>query len=144
MPSKSASDRTVLTNVAEGIKWGLVMAALLCTWVAVLALVSGNLVFRSRNGESLHVLIIIALYVIGGITTGALVGGLRRLLQWRAGAVGLGMVAVIPFGAGVLAARNGFTEWGRTEGISLVIIAMVFGGAGGLIMREFVRPPPHE
>jgi hypothetical protein len=130
---------TILRSAVVGAKWGLIVATLLCVWVAVLALLSGSWVFTNRSGASYHAGTIIALYLCGGIATGVIIGALRGLLRWRIGAVAVGAIAVLPFGAGIFATRTAFAPWGHIETISLIIFAIAFGGGGGLIVREFVR-----
>lgn len=131
--------RAVGRNIREGMKWGLIMAGLLCLWVLILIPFNGGLIFRDRSGEGIHAANILLLYVISGAVTGALFGALRPLLRWRIVAALLGVLATIPFGFGFLITRIGFTSWARHETLTLVIMALAFGGPGGLIIREFVR-----
>lgn len=114
------------------------MASLLSAWVVLLALFSGSATMRGRGGETMHVGAIIGLYLLGGASAGALVGGTRRWMRWRPGAVAVGFLATLPFGAGLYAVRNNFAAWGRTEVIALLIFALAFGGGGGLILRDFI------
>lgn len=126
-------------NVQEGIKWGVLMAGLLSIWVAILVLFSGGFVLRSRSGDGLHAGRIVLLYLVGGVVTGALFGALRPLLRWRIGAALLGVLATIPFSLGIQISRIGFASWTTNETLTLIIMALAFGGPGGIIIREFVR-----
>ncbi len=130
---------TVWRNVRKGIKWGLIMATVLSTWVAVLVPFNGGLIFRDRSGDGIHALNIVLLYFIGGTVTGFLFGVLLPVLRWRIGAAFLGMLATIPFSFGIQVSTIGFTSWTRIETISLIVMAIAFGGPGGLIIRAFVR-----
>ena len=117
------------------------MAVLLCLWVVVLIPFNRGLNFRSRDGGEYNALVIMVLYLFGGLVVGALFGSMIRVLRWKAAAFSLGVAAMIPFGAAILATENHFSGWTRLETITLVIVAIAFGGPGGLIIREFVLRP---
>lgn len=120
-----------------GMKWGMVMAAILCVWVLILIPINGSLIFRSNSGSEYHAAAIMLVYLLGGILTGAVFGGMSPLLRTRIGAFCLGVLVMVPVGFGLLLADNQFASWSRTQSIALVIMALSFGGPGGMIIREF-------
>ena len=125
-------------GIRTGPKWGLWMGILLCVWVAVLIPINGGLIFRSRHGVELHAFTIMLLYLVGGLTTGALFGSTIELLRWKTAAFIIGAAAMIPIGAALALTKNTFEGWGRHDTLTVLTFALVFGGPGGLIIREFV------
>jgi hypothetical protein len=113
------------------------MGGLLSLWVLILIPFNGSLVFRSRSGAEYSAGFIILVYLLGGISTGALFGSMAYLLRGRFGAFCLGVVAAVPLGFGILITENHFATWTTKEGITVVLFAFFMGGPGGLIIREF-------
>jgi hypothetical protein len=127
------------SNAIEGARWGLIMASLLSLWVGVLSIIQGSLTFVSSTGDRYYAPTIVGLYLLGGVIAGTMIGVLRGLLRWRAGAVLVGVLAAVPIAAVFLITVRGFAPWGTTETIFVVIFSSAFGGGGGLIVREFLR-----
>ena len=127
----------IVRRTLLGMKWGMVMAALLCLWVLILIPINGSLIFRSNSGSEYHAASIMLVYLLGGSLTGAVFGAMSPLLQTRIGAFCLGVLAMVPVGFGLLLADNQFGSWSKTQSIALVFMALSFGGPGGIIIREF-------
>jgi hypothetical protein len=127
-----------MKRTLSGMKWGLIMATLLSLWVLLLIPFNGGPVFRSKTGVEIHAAWIILVYILGGLLTGALFGGLSRFLHHRPIAFLLGMVAMMPIGTAVLLTENRFQTWTRLETIAVAIMAIAFGGPGGTIVAAFI------
>lgn len=134
-----------MQQTLSGVKWGLIMGAVLCLWVLILIPFNGSLVFRSKSGAEYHAGLIMLIYLLGGSSTGALFGSMASLLRGKVGAFCLGVLAAVPLGFGIIITENQFTSWTTTESITLAMFALFFGGPGGLIVREFaVRSESHK
>lgn len=132
-----------MKNAVVGSKWGLRVALVLCAWVLVLAIASflgnGSPMIRSRSGQAFNPLAIIAMYLMAGMVSGALVGAMRPLLQWRIGAAIVGVAAAIPTAAAIVTMISGTPDWGRDEIITFVITSLALGAPGGVIVRAFLQ-----
>lgn len=129
----------ILDKAVLGAKWGLVVAGLLSLWVLVLAILAGSFSLTSRTGETFYIPSIIALYLVGGGTSGGILGALSGLMRWRIGALLIGMLAALPLAVAFLAMKGRLYSWGRVEAMFTIVFCTAFGGGGGLILREFVR-----
>lgn len=126
-----------MRQLLAGIKWGLIVAAVLCAWVLILVPFNGSWVFRSKSGAEYDAGWIMLCYLVGGISTGALFGGLAVLLRHKIGAFFLGAFAMLPLGFAILITESHFASWTRTETLTLAMLALLLGGPGGVIIREF-------
>lgn len=131
--------RSMRQNVTAGVQVGLMMAVLLCLWVAILALIQRSITFKTTSGASFNAFVAMGLYLFGGLSGGAMVGALQPMMRWRIGAAIVGILAALPFCTAVIAMLSGFSVWGRTESISLVLFVITCGGSGGLIMHKLMR-----
>ena len=107
-----------------------VMVAVLISLVAVMMYVLRGPQMFERLGISLTSTI--ALYFVGGIIGGSLVGLLLPLATWRWGAVLVGIIAAMPvyLGAGVLLG----------EDLSIgIFLAIIVGGVVGYLTWSPVR-----
>lgn len=133
-----------MRHLLAGIKWGLIMAAVLCAWVLILVPFNGSWVFHSKSGAEYDAGWIMLSYLVGGISTGALFGVMAALLRHRIGAFFLGAFAMLPLGFAILITENHFASWTRTETLTLAMLALLLGGPGGLIIREFASESSNQ
>ena len=135
---ESLTSRRLRTTIA----CGRLPPSPLGVWVLVLAALNGSLTFTTRTGETYFAPAIIAFYLIGGATAGAVLGLLRDVMRWRVGAWFVGMLAAAPLAMAFLIMEGRFESIGRREVLFLVVFRAAFGGGGGMIVREFVRGQP--
>lgn len=105
-----------------GVLWGLA-AALITSVVAVAQYMITD--GRAFDTHGITLGKVIALYFIGGIVGGAIVGLLLPLTKWRLGASVVGMVALAPFYIGIALAL------GHKDIYSGLIAAVAIGGVAG-------------
>jgi hypothetical protein len=123
--------RDIGRNLLWGVTAGLFFAACYTLYVTVLLALHGSAPFAAVNSTYARV---VSSYVGTGIAAGAIVGLLRPLLRWRAGAVAVGIIAAFAVFAGfALADQGGFTRWHRETWLTCVICAVFFGPVVGLI-----------
>jgi hypothetical protein len=118
-----------LINLAWGVKLGLAFAAAYSLYVAVLFLAVGSQPF-----DKLHtsLLTVIATYVIGGLTSGTVVGVMRPYLHIRLVAILVGITAALFVIFGILVASQGMPWlWHRAEWGSLALCSLLLGSFGG-------------
>lgn len=126
-------------NVAWGIRRGVVFASVYAAWAVVLLVARGSAPFK-RYGTTFGATI--ALYFVGGVAAGAIVGALRPLAQWRAGAAAVGVVAATPVYLATMLVLEGPGWFAPSETpITGIIFGWAlfagFGGSmSGLILRE--------
>lgn len=106
---------------------------LFSAWVVVLMLLNFSTTINVR-GHATNGLAAIALYLIGGSISGAIVGAMFPLMRSWAGAVLTGIVACIPLAFGL-----GFMISGGYSGIDVVgpmaVFAVMFGALMGVMGR---------
>ena len=123
----------LLSNVVWGIKWGLVYAAIYCAWVVVLIVLNGSLTIPFRKDMPVNALLVMATYLWGGVTAGAVLGLLRPLARHRWGAAMVGLAAGLPVALGVRAGMKGFAPWEGEDTFLLAVFAVFMGGGSGLV-----------
>src|ERR1041385_9007533 len=123
------SSRSFLGNVIWGVGFGLAFAALYSLYVAVLYLAEGSEPF-----DELHtsLLTVIATYVVGGVTSGTVVGAMRPYLHIRFVAILVGMTAAVFVFFGIIVAGHGMPwRWTSADWGSLALCSLFLGGFGG-------------
>jgi hypothetical protein len=125
---------SVTKDVGWGLGWGLGFTLIYSLFVIGLYVLRGAEPFEEK-GITLGATL--AIYFVGGLAGGILLGLLRPLTRWRPGSALVGMVAVAPatlaFG---LAAFGPMHAWDKDMVISLIITAVVLGGGGGYLYWE--------
>lgn len=125
-------------NLRWGIRWGLLFAAALSSWAALLFAIRGFQEFRKLEVTMPRV---IAFYLVSGSVAGVILGLCRPLLKWRSGAGVVGAVsAVVILGMGQVLYR-GFHRPDVLE-IELVVPTGIFMGAFvGILFYEIFSKP---
>ena len=129
MTSSSRSSGSLLGNLAWGVKLGLAFAGVYSLYVAVLFLAEGSQPF-----DKLHtsLLMVIATYVVGGLTSGTIVGVMRPYLHIRFVAILVGITAAVFVFFGIIVASHGMPwHWDRAGWGSLALCSLVLGSFGG-------------
>jgi len=117
------------SNLAWGLGLGLVFAAVYSLYVAVLYLAEGSQPF-----DNLHTSLskVIAIYAIGGVTAGTVVGLMRPYLRIRLVAILVGIMAAIVVFFGIAVASQGMPwRWSRAAWLSLAACSLLLGSFGG-------------
>ena len=127
--SRTRSSAFLQGNLAWGIKLGLAFAAVYSLYVVVLFLAEG-----SRPFDRLHtsLLMVIATYVIGGLTSGALIGVMRPYLHMRSVAILVGITAGVFVFFAIAVTSDGMPwHWSRTSWESVAVCSLLLGSFGG-------------
>jgi len=134
----------LLRNIRWGVQWGLIFAAAYVVWAVVLLAGSGTTTFE-KNGTTFPA--VVALYVLGGLICGAIVGALRPLTRWKAGAAIVGIAAATPLyiAVEIMLAGPHYLIAGP-GGIAGTIFGWAFfavlgGSLAGLVLREIFADP---
>jgi hypothetical protein len=118
-----------VTNLAWGVGLGLAFAAVYSLYVAVLYLAEGSQPFDKLHTSLLKV---IATYVIGGLTSGTVVGVMRPYLHIRFVAILVGITAAVFVFFGIIVASHGMPwHWDRAGWGSLALCSFLLGSFGG-------------
>ena len=118
-----------LRNLSWGVGLGLAFAAAYSLYVAVLYLAEGSQPF-DRLHTSLQK--VIAIYVIGGVASGAVVGMMRPYLRLRLVAIIVGILAALVVFLGIAVASQGMPwRWTKAAWGSLVLCSLLLGSFGG-------------
>jgi hypothetical protein len=100
-------------------------------FVVILAVVKGSTTFDSQNTTLLKAL---AVYWVGGVVAGALVGLFLPLGRHPVGAMVLGALGGVPVFAAAMLASTPAADWGRYIGLSLAGGAVI-GAIAGLVIH---------
>ncbi len=129
-------------NILWGLTYGLVFGIIFSIWAVIVSVLQGSLVLEVR-GSRIHLLAVIAVYLVGGQAAGFLVGVLKPLTRSKLGASFVGMLAAAPVGFGVMLSISGFPLT-SDDFITLAIWSTVFGGAVGLIYHGIFYDEPGD
>jgi MFS family permease len=138
--ARSRAEPRVVRDVRWGIGWGLAFAV----GFSLIALVSFAFGDPRQFAEmGLAPATTLGAYAFGGVVGGTLVGLLRPLTRWRAGAGLVGIVACLPLSLGFLVAMHGTpSQWTRTQVTAGLLTALLLGTACGTLWWE--EPPTTE
>ena len=136
MPA-SSSITSVWRNVAWGVGWGLVLAAILLIAASLVYLAA----FIGAASVGLSFWRLVLVYLGGGLLGGLVVGLLRPLTRSHLGAALVGVVAAVPVGVGVRLLRNGLAPWSDKDTWALAIFALALGGVVGWRYRTIFGGP---
>ena len=89
-------DRSVVRNVRWGIGWGLSLAVGFSILGFIPALIRALTSSAALGGRAVSFFVIIAIYVVSGVSAGAVVGLFRPILRNPFGAALAGVVAAVP------------------------------------------------
>jgi hypothetical protein len=120
--------RGLLANLGWGALWGLLFGLVYVLVLGILFVLQGPVLFHAYNSTFAEVA---ALYLIGGVGGGLIVGLLRPLLRWRWGAALVGIFAAIPAGAGFQLMRIGSAPWGAKDTLVVMIFSVALGATVG-------------
>ena len=74
----------------------------------------------------------IGTYFFGGTAAGVVVGVLRPLARWRAGAIVVGIIAAFFVVLGIGVARSGLpSRWTSADWFALTVLSIFFGAFAG-------------
>ncbi len=126
----------LMAHVWLGIRWGLAMATLMSAWVTFVV-VAGSPDAFTKIGVTYQE--VVAAYYAGGIVAGAIVGALLPLRRTFAGAALVGTVAAFPVWVGFWFVSEGAPQrWQSGDWYGIALFSVVFGIAGGRLMRKAV------
>ena len=129
MTNSPRSSGYFVTNLAWGVGLGLAFAAVYSLYVAVLYLAEGSQPFDRLHTSLLKV---IAIYAIGGVTAGTVVGVMRPYVRIRLVAILVGIMAAIVVFFGIAVASQGMPwRWTRAAWLSLAACSLLLGSFGG-------------
>lgn len=118
------------------IKVALGLATLFSLWAVFLGLFQGFQITLRGGGPTIPVVVIVAVYMIGGLLAGVIVSLLYPLVRWKVGAAVVGMIAGTPISIGIAASLAGFGPWDDGLVFAAVLTAVVLGGGVGVGFRE--------
>lgn len=114
---------TVRRDVRWGVRWGVYYAAAFSAVALFATAVRAVVASRNATEAVLSLIATIAVYGIGGILGGAIVGLFRRFLDGCTGAVLVGGLATVPAAYALRVALLGLADWTPIE-------VAFFGGFG--------------
>jgi hypothetical protein len=133
----TTKDQKVLRNLFWGLKWGLWFALFFSLIATAMSVFSGGEIIE-RQDISLPASI--AIYVVGGLAGGAVLGLLRPLTRRRIGAALVGILVMTPVGMITgLILFGPIHTWDGPEWFGLIFSSILFGSCGGYLYWE-----PHE
>lgn len=84
-------------------------------------------------------------YFFGGVSAGVIVGLLRPLARWKAGAALVGFTAILPVALLIRFATEGFGPWHPSNTVEAMMLGLILGAPVGLIYREiFSQTTEHD
>ena len=125
------------TNMLQGLKWGAIAGSAFAVWTLVVALVSGHGAFTERYDAP--PLVVTIVYLLGGTLAGTVIAMLQPFARSRRGWILVGILAVLPFGAGIRFAKYGAQPWMTQDTVGLAVFSIALGGIGGAIAWEMFR-----
>jgi len=133
----------VFLNVVWGIKWGVILGAIPCGLSLIGAVVRATHSFEA-SGSTSSVTLRTALLVdvVGSLAAGTIMGLVRPLLRWRAGAIVTGIVdGIVWFVLAGTAVRGSPWNWGTPYWVGVMAAGMSIGGlvANGF-WEDFIEP----
>ncbi len=123
---------TVLNNLRWGLKWGVAMAAGFT--VIALALTGVDSLSRTPNPNPPPLADLVGIYVLAGIGGGLIVGLLRPITKYLAGAMIVG-TAIAALWISLIAVRLVVTDgsWGMVDVVLIGIYSLTTGPLAGYI-----------
>ncbi|MDF1501819.1 hypothetical protein [Roseisolibacter sp. H3M3-2] len=127
--ARTRAEPRIVGDVRLGIGWGLAFAVGF-SLIALASFALGDPRQFARMGVTPATTL--AAYLFGGVVGGTLVGLVRPLARWRAGAGVVGVVACLPLSLGFLVAMDGApSHWTARRVVSGVVTALLLGTACG-------------
>ena len=125
-------------NLRWGIQGGLFFAAIYIAWVTILFLVRGREPF-DRLGVNLPV--VVAVYLAGGVLSGAVIGLLRPFATRKVGAYLISIIAALPVLTGIAISLQGLPgRWDLATRLVVPFLSVAFGLAlGDLLWKAASR-----
>jgi hypothetical protein len=115
----------MIANIKWGVLWGIRMATGFSVFVIAEYLLLGPAPFI-RIGSPLHV--VIAFYVVSGITAGALIGALKPFTQTRPGSIAVGILGALVVGTIIFWTKSGPpNHWTDADWGPLVFGSILYG-----------------
>jgi hypothetical protein len=131
--------RTLREDLADGLRWGLYFAVLYGGFAAASLAVRGPGAFRSAG---IPVLGLFAAYLIGGLSSGAVFGLLRRHVSSLAAAAAVGFVVALPAGGAMSVLVVPAAEWPGELVFVTVSGALLLGPVCGAYIYQRTRGSP--
>lgn len=123
--------RAKMEDVRWGLKWGTGFSVFMTLYAVGLYLVLGSEPF-DRVG--LRPQVVLAVYVVGSLTAGLVVGLLRRHTSTRDGSMLVGTVAALPVSFAMSLAFFGKpSAWSTGDWMQCVFMAVLFGAGLGFM-----------
>lgn len=136
MPPSSRQLR--MRNIRWGLFWGIGVAAVFCTFVALEAALRGSADFE-REGLSLSQ--VIGLYLLCGLVVGVVLGVLRPWTSTPFGAIVVGFAAAFPAAVAIYSASHGNPmRWDDREWQNALLISLLIGPTFGLMRWRRTHP----
>jgi len=137
--TRGASRSNSGDRIRWGLRWGAYYSVILTAWVTLLWLLRGS---RPFEGQSVTLVAVVTLYVVGGPVTGAIVGLLLPFARSGLGAAITGIVAAIPISVMAIATVGGFPPWTTRHSIASALMAVTGGALAGYVFRAFLSDDP--
>jgi hypothetical protein len=139
----------LLTQFAQNTMWkrvkkaaliGFGVAFVFCVWVTLIRINKGEQAFVEQGITYPGTIV---MYVIAGVTSGAIIGALLPMAQSRVGAYAIGFAGGLPIVAGILIQQRGLPSRWSDEVITLapVLVLVATIVIGSEIRRRGVRRP---
>jgi len=128
----------VLKRVKKAALIGFGVAFVFCAWVTFVRLNTGDRAFTELGITYPGTL---AMYVITGVTSGAIIGALMPLASSRFGAYAIGLAGGLPIVAGILIQQRGLPSRWSDETITLapVLVLVATIAIGSEIRRRGIQ-----
>jgi hypothetical protein len=122
----------IAANIRWGLRGGLWVAAVLSGYVVMLYVARGSAPFVANSTTLPQVLL---LYAAGGLAGGILVGLLRPLTRWRAGAVFTGVLtAALVYDGAIRAVTGSWVDFrSSVDLVGFAIMSICGGGIAGYL-----------
>lgn len=132
-PDQPVAARPARLRFVWGVKVGVSLALVLTAWVLVMLPFGGSLALRRLGITSLQAA---AVYLVGGIAGGAIVGLLLQIGRWVWGAMIVGATAVLPVAVVAVGVLRGFQPWTTVHTLTVLVYAVLVGAPVALAYRE--------
>jgi len=116
-----------------GARWGALFGVAFVAIAVVIYTLSGQTAFEAHHTTFGRVVLT---YFFGGVAAGVVVGIMKPLTRWKAGAAVVGFLAGMPVATIMRFATDGFGPWHRSDTIDVIVMSLILGVPTGIIYRE--------
>lgn len=113
--------------------------------ILLILFLNGGPVLVDDHGMVMNIGLLLFTYPLGAAVSGAIIGLLLPLMRSVIGAVVCGLIALIPWTAGVaVGIDHGLTSWNSVHSSMVVVMTVIFGSIVGLGTREIMDDHAHR